>query len=104
MLESEAAATDDASVLIDSLASGNPSTIGDARLRNERRQLIIDIRSSRLEIDVYERFARENFERAIEIALGHLGSMSISTKLFERRHDMTNHLRDHFEKLLNDSD
>lgn len=101
---SEAATTDDASVLIDSLASGNPSTIGDAKLRNEWRQLVLDIRSSRLETDVDERFARENFERAIELALGHPESMSISTEPFERRHDMTSHLRDHFEKLLNDSD
>lgn len=101
---SEAATTDDASVLINSLASGNPPTIGDAKLRNEWQQLVLDIRSLRLETDVDERFARKNFERVIELALSHPESMSITTEPFERRHDMTSHLREHFENLLNDSD
>lgn len=101
---SEAATTDGASELIDSLAAGETPTIGDAKLRNEWRQLVLDVRSSRLETDVEERFARDNFERAIELALRHPESMSISTEPFERRHDLTSHLRGHFENLLNDSD
>lgn len=101
---SEATTTDHASNIISSLAADDLPTIGDSELRNEWRQLLIEIRGAKLETDLEERFSRSNFERAVELALAHPESMTISTEPKSRRHDMTGHVRGHFDNLLNNDD
>lgn len=101
---SEATTTDPASDIINSLAADDLPTIGDSELHNKWRQLLIEIRGSKLETDLEKRFSRSNFERAVELALAHPESMSISTEPKSRRHDMTGHVRDHFDNLLNNDD
>lgn len=101
---SEAATTDGAAAVIDSLVVDDLPTIDDSELHNEWRRLVLDIRSTTLETDIAKRHSRSNFERALKLALTHPDSMSISTMPNERRYEMTDHVHEHFENLFNDDD
>ncbi|WP_317176165.1 hypothetical protein [Halomontanus rarus] len=101
---SATATTDGASDVIDSLDVTSLPSSSDSELRNKWRRLVLNVRGTSFETDIEKRHSRKNFEKAIELALTNPDSMSISTEPVSRRHDMTTHVRSHFDNLLNSTE
>ncbi|MHC3437900.1 hypothetical protein ACYJ1Y_07270 [Natrialbaceae archaeon A-gly3] len=98
---SETVTTAGASDIIDSFDTTQLPSRTNFELRNEWNKLVLELRGATFETNLDERHSREYFETALELALTHPEVMSISTKPVSRRHDMTSHVRGHFDNVLN---
>lgn len=100
----EATTTSGADELINSLNPENVASLGDSELKNEWKKLTKETEGSVYETDIEARHSDTNFKGAMKLTFAHPDSISVSTKPVSRRHDMTAHVRDHFDSLLNNAE
>lgn len=64
------------------------------------REILLDIDERNLETDLEKRRSPKPFDDALEVAASHPDSITISTRPFGREHDMSEHVRDDIDALL----
>lgn len=97
----EATTVTDTDELVTNLDPESVERRSDAEIRNEWKKLKKEIESATYETDVDELHSGRNLYRAVELAFSHPESVSVSTEPLSRRYDLTEHVRGHFESLLN---
>lgn len=98
----EATTLDDVEELAARVDSNGVASITDSELKNEWKKLVTEIESTTYETDVEALHTDRNVRKAIELAFSHPDSVAVSTKPVSRRHDMSAHVREHFDSLLNE--
>lgn len=64
------------------------------------REILLDVDERHLETNLEKRHSAAPFNKALRVATSHPDSISISTRPFERAHDMADHIREDIETLL----